>query len=562
MVNAYNALTQTQDFLTYADTNFTMSSAEFIYGKHAYTSVLKPALDVDYFKFTLLEPDDVTVTLSTQSIQDLTFQVLNATQTNLATIDDGGSGVTETVTLSALPIGSYYVKVTDFAGRAYTQPYTIQVDFASDALPLISASTALGTLSSGQSSALPVQLSILESLYHTISVTKDTAPITWPDNGTFSEVGSYVVSVDDFTHSIQQFSFTIVPAAGVQDNGFYNTDRIILFTGTATLNGVPFSSGTTLSTEGVYTLIINNGDQTTTIHFVLDKTKPVITIVPYSTDPTNQDVTVNALTDEGNLNEASHTFSENGSFTFVATDPSGNQSELTITISHIHKVKTVTLNKAKTYMYTLGNTENLSVTIDPIDAVDKSVTWSSSDPSIVSVDQNGQITAVAVGKATITVTSVEGNHSASLLAEVVLSRHLTFGVIGATSTLSALRQDVVLTNGTDVQAGSELTFTITLAPRSRVYRWIVNGEVQANTTTTLVTTIGPSDLVVEADIGLIGDLNLSNEVSTTDLVLLRRYLAGLESLDPKDIFNADISGDGFVTTTDLVKLRRYLAGLE
>jgi hypothetical protein len=488
--------------------------------------------------------------------------VLNATQTNLATIDDGGSGITETVTLSALPIGSYYVKVTDFAGRAYTQPYTIQVDFASNALPLISASTALGTLSSGQSSALPVQLSILESLYHTISVTKDTAPITWPDNGTFSEVGSYVVSVDDFTHSIQQFSFTIVPTAGVQDNGFYNTDRIILFTGTATLNGVPFSSGTTLSTEGVYTLIINNGDQTTTIHFVLDKTKPVITIVPYSTDPTNQDVTVNAVTDEGSLNEASHTFSENGSFTFVATDPSGNQSELTITISHIHKVKTVTLNKAKTYMYTLGNTENLSVTIDPIDAVDKSVTWSSSDPSIVSVDQNGQITAVAVGKATITVTSVEGNHSASLLAEVVLLRHLTFGVIGATSTLSALRQDVVLTNDTDVQAGSELTFTITLAPRSRVYRWIVNGEVQANTTTTLVTTIGPSDLMVEADIGLIGDLNLSNEVSTTDLVLLRRYLAGLESLDPKDIFNADISGDGFVTTTDLVKLRRYLAGLE
>ena len=544
MVNAANALAQAQDFLTYADTNFNASSAEFIYGKHAYTSVLKPALDVDYFKFTLLEPDNVTVTLSTQSILDLTFQVLDADQSVLSTIDDGGSGVTETVTLNALPKGSYYVKVTDFAGRAYTQPYTVQVDYASAALPLISATTALGALNSGQSSALPVQVSVLESLYHTISVTKDAVSIAWPENGTFSEVGSYTVSVDDFVNPQQLFSFTIVPAAGVVDNGFYNTDRIILFTGTATLNGASFVSGTTVSTEGIYTLIITNAGQTTTIHFVLDKTKPVITILPYSTDPTNQDVTISALTDEGSLNAASHTFSENGSFTFIATDLSGNQSELTITITHIHKVKTVTLNKTKTYLYALGTTEDLSVSVDPIDAVDKSVTWSSSDPSIVSVDQSGQITAKAIGEATITVTSVEGNHSATLVAEVVLQRHLTFGIIGASSTLSALRQDVVLSTDTDVQAGSELTFTITLAPRTRLYRWIVNGEIQTNTTTTLVTVIGPTDLVVEADIGLIGDLNLSNDVSTTDLVILRRYLAGLESLDPKDIFNADISGDG------------------
>jgi hypothetical protein len=62
--------------------------------------------------------------------------------------------------------------------------------------------------------------------------------------------------------------------------------------------------------------------------------------------------------------------------------------------------------------------------------------------------------------------------------------------------------------------------------------------------------------------GLIGDLNLTDIISTTDLVLLRRYLAGLDALENKGIFNADLNQDGKVTTTDLVQLRRYLAGLE
>lgn len=562
MVNAFNALVQAQDFMTYTDTNFDVASAAFIYGKHAYTTVLKPALDVDYFTFTLYEQDTVTITLSTNGIHDLMFQVLNEDQAVLRSIDEQDSGTTETVTLTSLNSGSYTVKVTDYEGRAYVDPYTIQVDYASLALPEISAVTSQGTLNNGQMTALPVTIGVKESLYHTISVTQEALPIAWPQDGTFSEVGTYVVSVDDFVNPLQQFSFTIIPAAGVQDNGYYNTDRIIVFNGTATLNGSPFISGSTVTTEGSYTLIITNGETTTTIHFVLDKTKPVITVAPYSTEPTNQDVIISAFTDEGSLNASSHTFTENGSFTFIATDLSGNQAETTITITHIHKVTSVSLNKAKTYLYALGNTESMVVSVNPSDALDKSVLWSSSDPTIVSVDQEGLITANAVGEAIITVTSVEGNHSATLEVEVVLSRRLTFEVIGTQASLSVRHNESTVISDSDVQAGSELTFTLTLAPRTRLYHWIINGEIQANTTTTLVTTIGPSDLVVQADIGLIGDLNLTNDVSTTDLVLLRRYLAGLENLDPKDIFNADMNGDGFITTTDLVKLRRYLAGLE
>jgi hypothetical protein len=59
-----------------------------------------------------------------------------------------------------------------------------------------------------------------------------------------------------------------------------------------------------------------------------------------------------------------------------------------------------------------------------------------------------------------------------------------------------------------------------------------------------------------------GDLNNDHLVTTTDLVILRRYLAGLTTIDDKLKGNADINGDASITTTDLVRMRRYLAGLE
>jgi hypothetical protein len=59
-----------------------------------------------------------------------------------------------------------------------------------------------------------------------------------------------------------------------------------------------------------------------------------------------------------------------------------------------------------------------------------------------------------------------------------------------------------------------------------------------------------------------GDLNGDKNVTTTDLVILRRYLAGIENLSDDLLKNADINADAIISLTDLVKLRRFLAGLE
>ena len=70
-------------------------------------------------------------------------------------------------------------------------------------------------------------------------------------------------------------------------------------------------------------------------------------------------------------------------------------------------VTSVKLSKSKKSL-NIGDTFTLTATVKPNDATDKSVTWSSSDTSVATVDENGVVTAVTEGTATITATASNG----------------------------------------------------------------------------------------------------------------------------------------------------------
>ena len=50
----------------------------------------------------------------------------------------------------------------------------------------------------------------------------------------------------------------------------------------------------------------------------------------------------------------------------------------------------------------IGTKEQLTATVSPDNATDKTIVWTSSDSNIATVDENGNVTAVAIGSATIT----------------------------------------------------------------------------------------------------------------------------------------------------------------
>ena len=80
-------------------------------------------------------------------------------------------------------------------------------------------------------------------------------------------------------------------------------------------------------------------------------------------------------------------------------------------------VTNVTLNKDKLELAE-GETAQLKATILPTNATNKKVTWTSSNESIATVDQSGNVKAVSKGTATITVTTKDGGHTATCLVTV------------------------------------------------------------------------------------------------------------------------------------------------
>ncbi|MBE9918163.1 hyaluronate lyase [Paenibacillus donghaensis] len=66
----------------------------------------------------------------------------------------------------------------------------------------------------------------------------------------------------------------------------------------------------------------------------------------------------------------------------------------------------------------IGDSQRLGLSITPADAADKSVVWSSSDPNVVTVDADGNLSGVGVGTAAVTVTTPDGIVKAECLVNV------------------------------------------------------------------------------------------------------------------------------------------------
>lgn len=75
-------------------------------------------------------------------------------------------------------------------------------------------------------------------------------------------------------------------------------------------------------------------------------------------------------------------------------------------------VTEVSLNKTSMSL-NVGGSETLIATVKPDLAANKNVTWKSSDTAVATVDNNGKVTGVKEGTAKITVTTADGNKTAS-----------------------------------------------------------------------------------------------------------------------------------------------------
>ena len=87
-------------------------------------------------------------------------------------------------------------------------------------------------------------------------------------------------------------------------------------------------------------------------------------------------------------------------------------------------VSSITLDKSEASL-TIGETLQLTATLLPEEATDKSVTWSSSDEKVATVTAEGLVTAVGIGKAVITATTNDGTSLSATCEITVLPVYVT-----------------------------------------------------------------------------------------------------------------------------------------
>ena len=103
----------------------------------------------------------------------------------------------------------------------------------------------------------------------------------------------------------------------------------------------------------------------------------------------------------------------------------GNGVDFTYVVGSVNErpsltVESVALNHTS-YNLLVNETVQLGATITPGTAANKSVTWSSNNNAVATVDANGLVTAKSSGSATITVTTVDGGKTATCTINVIAS---------------------------------------------------------------------------------------------------------------------------------------------
>ena len=149
--------------------------------------------------------------------------------------------------------------------------------------------------------------------------------------------------------------------------------------------------------------------------------------------------------------------------TTTITAQSGS-SKATITINVLRSANSVSLDKTELSME-VGDKATLKATMNPSNATDK-LTWSTSNTNVVKVD-NGNVTAVGAGKATVIVTTTSGK-TASCTVEVTGSFTIT-AEAGGNGTISP-------SGVKSVKSNEKVTYNITPNYGYVVKDVLVNGK--------------------------------------------------------------------------------------
>ena len=167
-----------------------------------------------------------------------------------------------------------------------------------------------------------------------------------------------------------------------------------------------------------------------------------------------------------------------GTATITVTTQDGNKTATAaITVSAV-AVTGVTVSPT-TATLAVGGTQQLTATVLPANAANKNVSWTTNNSAVATVSTNGLVTALSTGTATITVTTQDGNKTAT--SAITVSAIAVTGVTVSPTTAT-------------LTAGGTQQLTATVLPANATNKnvgWTTNNSAVATVSTNgLVTALG------------------------------------------------------------------------
>jgi len=385
---------------------------------------------------TVTEPAPVTTPVTSVSLNKATTSIVagseetlaatvlpdNATNKNvtwsssnngIATIDSNGK-------VEAISAGEATITVTTVNG-GFTATCTVTVTPATTPVTSVSLNKGTTSLVVGADETLTAIVLPTEATNKNVTWTSsDTGAATVDSNGKVTAIGAGEATI----------TVTTV------DGGFTATCTVTVTPAIKPVTSVSLNKGTTSLVVGA--------DETLTA-----------TVLP--TEATNKNVTwssnntgVATVDSTGKVTAVSA-----GSATITVTTVDGGfTATCTVTVTPaIKPVTSVSLNKGTTSLL-VGANETLTATVAPTDATNQSVTWSSNNTGVATVDSTGKVTAISAGSATITVRTVDGNYTATCVVTVTPPAPITVPVTGVSLDRGTIR----------IGVGAEETLTATIAP--------------------------------------------------------------------------------------------------
>ena len=224
------------------------------------------------------------------------------------------------------------------------------------------------------------------------------------------------VSTTDYTYVIKNaLDETINPAEPFPAEGIYTLtvsygnyipvditlnvgEYVYVSDVTAAMETIVFNTADTLSAH-------LEGNLTATIEYSNDTSSSSIAYSEFA----SHGIGMSLATPKGITYDINTPFGTAGTWTvnvFSLTD--GNiHYAISITVNAI-EVSSITLNESSKEL-TVGNQLQLVATVGPNNATNQNVVWTSNNPEVASVDENGLVVANAVGGAKITATAADGS---------------------------------------------------------------------------------------------------------------------------------------------------------